>query len=128
MQPQRGYCLIAPRRCIGLVGVMISTTKLMLISCMFIRWKITLNGYEYLVYFVRRAANIRLLQYSPVTGDQVVGAIEDKTGDFYRVNIGSGMPCILSRVGFEGNACGFNYRPMLDNHCVQVQQSATNLN
>lgn len=40
--------------------------------------------------------------YSPVTGDQVVGAIEDKTGDFYRVNIGSGMPCILSRVCFEG--------------------------
>ena len=42
------------------------------------------------------------MQYTPRTGDQVVGVIEDKTGDFYKVNILSGASALLSRVGFEG--------------------------
>lgn len=40
--------------------------------------------------------------YYPRTGDQVVGIIEDKTGDFYKVNIRSGATAFLSRLGFEG--------------------------
>lgn len=43
-----------------------------------------------------------LSQYSPKTGDQVVGIIEDKTGEHYKVNIQSGSTAFLSRVGFEG--------------------------
>lgn len=41
-------------------------------------------------------------QYTPKTGDQVVGIIEDKGGDFYRVNICSGATALLNRLGFEG--------------------------
>ncbi len=37
-----------------------------------------------------------------MTGDQVVGVIEDKTGDFYKVSILSGATCLLSRLAFEG--------------------------
>lgn len=32
----------------------------------------------------------------------MVGIIEDKTGDFYKVNIQSGAFALLSRVGFDG--------------------------
>jgi exosome complex component RRP40 len=32
----------------------------------------------------------------------VVGVIEDKTGDFYKVNIQSGATGMLSRIGFDG--------------------------
>jgi len=35
-------------------------------------------------------------------GDNVVGIIEDKGGDYYVVNIFSGTHCILSRLAFEG--------------------------
>jgi exosome complex component RRP40 len=38
----------------------------------------------------------------PKIGDQVVGIIEERNADFYRVNIFSGAPAMLSRLGFEG--------------------------
>ena len=41
-------------------------------------------------------------RYYPRVGDQVVGIIEDKGGDFYIVNIFSGTNCILNRLSFEG--------------------------
>jgi exosome complex component RRP40 len=41
-------------------------------------------------------------RYYPKVGDQVVGIIEDKGGDFYVVNIFSGANCILNRLSFEG--------------------------
>eukprot|EP01041_Mallomonas_annulata_P006153 gene6153-12463_t len=41
-------------------------------------------------------------RYFPRTGDQVLGLIEDKGGDFYRVNIFSGSVALLNRLGFEG--------------------------
>lgn len=40
--------------------------------------------------------------YIPKNGDQVVGIIEDRGGDYYRVNIFSGSIALLSRLGFEG--------------------------
>jgi len=41
-------------------------------------------------------------RYIPRTGDQVVGLIEERGGDYYRVNIFSGCLALLSRLGFEG--------------------------
>jgi exosome complex component RRP40 len=41
-------------------------------------------------------------RYYAKLGDQVVGVIEEKGGDFYVVNIFSGFHCILSRLAFEG--------------------------
>jgi exosome complex component RRP40 len=41
-------------------------------------------------------------RYYPKVGDQVVGVIEEKGGDFYIVNIFSGSSCILNRLAFEG--------------------------
>lgn len=41
-------------------------------------------------------------RYIPRTGDQVVGLIEERGGDYYRVNIFSGSLALLSRLGFEG--------------------------
>jgi exosome complex component RRP40 len=41
-------------------------------------------------------------RYFAKTGDQVVGIIEDRGGDFYTVNIFNGMNCILNRLSFEG--------------------------
>eukprot|EP00603_Paraphysomonas_imperforata_P013059 CAMPEP_0114459496 /NCGR_PEP_ID=MMETSP0104-20121206/5239_1 /TAXON_ID=37642 ORGANISM="Paraphysomonas imperforata, Strain PA2" /NCGR_SAMPLE_ID=MMETSP0104 /ASSEMBLY_ACC=CAM_ASM_000202 /LENGTH=209 /DNA_ID=CAMNT_0001632137 /DNA_START=168 /DNA_END=797 /DNA_ORIENTATION=- len=40
--------------------------------------------------------------YVPKIGDQVVGIIEDKGGDFYKVNILSGSTALLNRLAFEG--------------------------
>lgn len=40
--------------------------------------------------------------YSPVCGDQVVGIIDDKGADFYRINIRSSALAILNRLSFEG--------------------------
>ena len=40
--------------------------------------------------------------YFPQVGDQVVGVIEDRTSDAYKVNISSGAPALLSRLAFEG--------------------------
>ena len=42
------------------------------------------------------------MQYSPRNGDQVVGIIEDRGGDFYRVNIFSGITTLLNRLSFDG--------------------------
>lgn len=41
-------------------------------------------------------------QYYPKTGDQIVGVIEERGGDFYRVNIFSGVPAMMSRLAFDG--------------------------
>ena len=41
-------------------------------------------------------------RYFPRTDDQVVGIIEDRGGDFYKVNIFSGSSALLSRLAFEG--------------------------
>lgn len=41
-------------------------------------------------------------RYYAKLGDQVVGVIEEKGGDFFVVNIFSGFHCILSRLAFEG--------------------------
>lgn len=41
-------------------------------------------------------------KYYPKVGDQVVGIVEDRGGDFYTVNIFSGTPCILNRLAFDG--------------------------
>lgn len=35
-------------------------------------------------------------------GDQVVGIIEERGGDYYMVNIFSGTHCVLNRLSFEG--------------------------
>ena len=40
--------------------------------------------------------------YHPRENDQVVGIIEERGGDFYRVNIFSGQLALLSRLAFEG--------------------------
>lgn len=41
-------------------------------------------------------------RYAPHVGDQVVGVIEDKGGDFYIVNTFSGASCIMNRLAFDG--------------------------
>lgn len=41
-------------------------------------------------------------RYFPRTGDQIVGIIEDKGGDYYKVNIFSTSSALLSRLSFEG--------------------------
>lgn len=41
-------------------------------------------------------------KYLPRVGDQVVGVIEEKGGEFYMVNIFSGTHTILNRLSFEG--------------------------
>ena len=40
--------------------------------------------------------------YIPNLGDQIVGIIEDKGSDFYKVNIFSGSMALLPRLAFEG--------------------------
>ena len=40
--------------------------------------------------------------YNPRQGDQVVGIVEDRGGDWYKVNVFSGSSALLSRLGFEG--------------------------
>lgn len=41
-------------------------------------------------------------KYLPRPGDQVVGLVEERGGDFYILNIFSGVNCILNRLSFEG--------------------------
>mmetsp|Transcript_22445 Transcript_22445/g.22633 ORF Transcript_22445/g.22633 Transcript_22445/m.22633 type:complete len:170 (+) Transcript_22445:51-560(+) len=41
-------------------------------------------------------------RYFPHEGDQVIGVIEDKGGDFYKVNIFSGSASLLNRLAFDG--------------------------
>lgn len=41
-------------------------------------------------------------KYYPLIGDQVVGIVEDRGGDFYMVNIFCGYSCILNRLAFDG--------------------------
>lgn len=41
-------------------------------------------------------------KYYPKVGDQVVGIVEDRGGDFYMVNIFCGVSCILNRLAFDG--------------------------
>jgi exosome complex component RRP40 len=41
-------------------------------------------------------------RYYPKKGDQIVGLIEERGGDYYVINIFSGFNCILSRLAFEG--------------------------
>ena len=45
---------------------------------------------------------IKLRYYVPRMGDQVVGIVEDRGGDWYTVNVFSGSRALLSRLGFEG--------------------------
>jgi len=40
--------------------------------------------------------------YTPREGDQVVGIVEDKGGEFYKVNIFSSSSALLGRLAFEG--------------------------
>jgi exosome complex RNA-binding protein Rrp4 len=40
--------------------------------------------------------------YIPQVGDKVIGVIDDRGTDFYRVNIFSTTPAILNRLGFDG--------------------------
>lgn len=40
--------------------------------------------------------------YEPLIGDQVIGIIEDRGADFYRVNIFSSSSAILNRLSFDG--------------------------
>jgi exosome complex RNA-binding protein Rrp4 len=42
------------------------------------------------------------LKYIAKTGDQVVGIIEERTADFYKVNIFSDSTALLNRLAFEG--------------------------
>jgi exosome complex component RRP40 len=42
------------------------------------------------------------MHFVPRVGDHVVGMIEDKGGEFYRVNIFGGTSAILNRLSFEG--------------------------
>ena len=44
----------------------------------------------------------RATHYYPRAGDQVVGIIEDRGGDWYKVNIGCGCSALLNRLSFEG--------------------------
>ena len=41
-------------------------------------------------------------QYYPREGDQVVGIVEDRAGEAYRINIFSGQPAIMSTMAFDG--------------------------
>ena len=41
-------------------------------------------------------------QYYPREGDQVVGIIEDRVGEAYRINIYAGNPAIMSTMAFDG--------------------------
>lgn len=45
-------------------------------------------------------ANVK--NYVPKHGDQIVGIIEDRGGEYYRVNIFSGAAAILNKLSFEG--------------------------
>ena len=49
-------------------------------------------------YFVETAKRV----YVPAVGDQVVGIIEEKLGEFYKVNIFSSAPALLGKLAFEG--------------------------
>ena len=40
--------------------------------------------------------------YEPKENDQIIGIIDDKAGDFYKVNVYSGNICVLNRLSFEG--------------------------
>ena len=41
-------------------------------------------------------------RYFPVVGDQVVGIVEDKGGEYYSINIFGGSNCIMNRLAFDG--------------------------
>jgi len=41
-------------------------------------------------------------RYIPKLNDQIVGIIEDRGGDFYKINIFSGSIALLNRLAFEG--------------------------
>ena len=41
-------------------------------------------------------------QYCPLEGDQVVGIIEDRSGEAYKVNVFSGSTALLPQLAFEG--------------------------
>jgi exosome complex component RRP40 len=43
-----------------------------------------------------------LKRYIPNVGDHVVAMIEEKTGDYYRVNLLSGSMAVLHQLAFEG--------------------------
>lgn len=49
-------------------------------------------------YSVRAAGR----QYWPRAGDQVVGVVEDRGGDAYRVNVFGAAPAQLGRLAFDG--------------------------
>ena len=40
--------------------------------------------------------------YIPKVNDQVVGIVEDRTSDFYKINIFSTAPALLNKLAFEG--------------------------
>ena len=40
--------------------------------------------------------------YSPRLDDQVVGIVEERTSETYKVNVFSGAPALLNRLAFEG--------------------------
>lgn len=42
------------------------------------------------------------MMYIPKIGDQIVGIIEEKIGEFYKVNIFSSSTALLNKLGFEG--------------------------
>ena len=42
------------------------------------------------------------MMYAPRVGDQIVGIIEEKIGEFYKVNIFSSSTALLNKLSFEG--------------------------
>lgn len=40
--------------------------------------------------------------YEPVINDQIIGIIEERAGDYYKVNISSSSIALLNRLSFEG--------------------------
>ena len=70
----------------------------------------------------------RLPTYSPRQGDQVIGIIDNRGGDWYTVNVFSGSNVLLSRLGFEG--ASKRNKPELDRGDVvyaRVAQAAKDL-
>jgi exosome complex component RRP40 len=41
-------------------------------------------------------------RYIPKTGDQVIGVVEERGGEFYRVNVFGASHALLNRLAFEG--------------------------
>jgi exosome complex component RRP40 len=58
----------------------------------------TLHYKEPSFYWVEQAGK----RYTPQTGDNVVGLVEDKMGEFYAINVFSGHTCIMNRFAFDG--------------------------